>query len=380
MFHESLEKPRVQPTIAWTHAHQSFLQIAAEQGLIGLASLLVFFAATARACLRGLRGTLTMESKFLLCGLGGSLAAFAAHSLVDSGWYASVITMNVLVVGALIMSIAGRSEEPANATLSSEIGSSRSPAKFVDVVTAAGLIVTTAYAARAMSAEQHYLAAGRLREAGALLSMLEEAKTAALTDASGGEYHLRYGHALRETYRRGDVKLEAVLAEYSAAERLMPAASGPPLMQGLVLKRAREYRLAREALERAVRNEPNSPSALLALAETLNAVDDRTGARRSLLRIVNLNEGVWGRYPALAQFVDINVARAYARLGDMARDDGDHDAAKLWWRKARQVVERGLAMDGYWSQLRAAGVEVSEAPREEWDALNEELEKEPSSP
>jgi len=71
----------------YTHAENSYLQVAAEMGLPGLALALVAVLACSYWCLAGLRLAESREMVAALAALTGSLAANAAHAFVDFIWY-----------------------------------------------------------------------------------------------------------------------------------------------------------------------------------------------------------------------------------------------------------------------------------------------------
>ncbi|NOX53117.1 MAG: O-antigen ligase family protein [Planctomycetes bacterium] len=71
----------------YTHAENSYLQIAAEMGLPGLALALMAVLLCSYWCLAGLRLADSREIAAPLAAVTGSLAASAAHAFVDFIWY-----------------------------------------------------------------------------------------------------------------------------------------------------------------------------------------------------------------------------------------------------------------------------------------------------
>ena len=68
------------------YAHNCYLQMAAETGLVGLAAFLVLLGLLFRRCLSGLR-RLSGDKRLMLCGLSAGLLAFAVHAGVDTNFY-----------------------------------------------------------------------------------------------------------------------------------------------------------------------------------------------------------------------------------------------------------------------------------------------------
>ena len=66
-------------------AHQSYLQVAAETGVFGLVGLLLALLGAALAVLRAPRSS--GAERWLAAGLGGGIAAAAAHNMIDYSWF-----------------------------------------------------------------------------------------------------------------------------------------------------------------------------------------------------------------------------------------------------------------------------------------------------
>jgi putative inorganic carbon (HCO3(-)) transporter len=68
------------------YAHNCYLQVAAETGLIGLSAFLGLLGAVFWRVLAGVREA-TPEQRLLLLGLGAGLLAFATQSALDTNFY-----------------------------------------------------------------------------------------------------------------------------------------------------------------------------------------------------------------------------------------------------------------------------------------------------
>ena len=69
------------------YAHNCYLQMAAETGLIGLSAFLLCLAALARRWIAGVRALAAPQRTWLL-GLSAGLAAFLVQAAIDTNFYA----------------------------------------------------------------------------------------------------------------------------------------------------------------------------------------------------------------------------------------------------------------------------------------------------
>lgn len=70
------------------YAHNCYLQVWAETGLLGLGTLLWLFSKMGSAWIAGLRNVQQIPHRWLLLGMVAALAAFATQSAVDTNFYA----------------------------------------------------------------------------------------------------------------------------------------------------------------------------------------------------------------------------------------------------------------------------------------------------
>ncbi len=97
------------PRITYTHAESSYLQVALETGVAGLALALGGVALCARWCLAGLRRARSQRLLVCVGAIAASLAACALHAAVDFVWYVP----GCMTVVVLLAACAWRSRQLA---------------------------------------------------------------------------------------------------------------------------------------------------------------------------------------------------------------------------------------------------------------------------
>ena len=86
--------------LEYTHAENCYLQIAVETGVAGLALTLLGIALCAAWCVRAVRPTVPTRLRVCAAAIAGSLAASAAHAVVDFIWYVPACTAIVALLAA----------------------------------------------------------------------------------------------------------------------------------------------------------------------------------------------------------------------------------------------------------------------------------------
>lgn len=84
----------------YTHAENSYLQVASETGLIGLALALIAVGICLAWCLRGIRNSTSKSTTIALAAVLGSLAAHFVHAFFDFLWYIPGCMVIVVVLAA----------------------------------------------------------------------------------------------------------------------------------------------------------------------------------------------------------------------------------------------------------------------------------------
>nr|WP_246385707.1 O-antigen ligase family protein [Armatimonas rosea] len=246
------------------HAHQSYLQLAAESGIPALLGALATVLLTILAALRGARERLLTGAL-----LGGVIAALL-RGFFDSEWS---ILGNALPFWTVLGLIIAQAPLPATKAQTGEEGQ-RSKARG-DGAQRAGIRVPAALGllfALLNQASIYPPTPGPLAAAGKLAEAAELEPTP--------RWHFRM----------------ARIAE----------------QQGDLAKAVAEFERARQA-------DPNDLSTLRALAETKEKAGDNEGAKTTWQQLIAVSEGPAGKYRAISEITELAPAYAYAALGDWGK-------------------------------------------------------------
>lgn len=86
--------------VEFTHAENSYLQIASECGLLGLGLALLGVACCAKWCVRTIRSKADVRIRVLSAAVSASLAANVVHAVVDFSWYIPGLMVVTLLLAA----------------------------------------------------------------------------------------------------------------------------------------------------------------------------------------------------------------------------------------------------------------------------------------
>lgn len=325
------------------HAHQVWLQIAAENGIV--ASLLLLGACVA-ATARGWRA-LKHTNWPLAAGALAAMWAFIAHGFTDYGWGTTSIALLFLLTLASIQSANADTTTSTQDTIEAPQSGLRWPWLCLTLLVA----LSAWWMQRVVSAADSFSRANAMWSSGSPTMALQLARDATQQNPLSARWRTQLGSLLEGTNNDADEAL-------SQAVQLQPT-------QGQLWRRWAEYRVARpantsdkgpsteELFNRAVQLDRNSTSIRLARAQWLLSQNDPR-AWNDLQYIVRLRDEPYGRYPALADLVDLNFARASIALARRALQNGDKAAAQQLIERSRSEITKAREKEEYWRQINTA--------------------------
>ncbi len=355
-------------------AHQLWLQIAAENGVPALLLLLGACGAGIMAGWRALRS----ENWPIAAGGLGALVAFAAHGLTDAGWGMTSIVLLLLVALALLDAttaddksrIAERDAtlEPSTANPQSSIYRPSSIRWWWLGLTLLLAVVGWAHQ-RAVAGEEARRKAWDFAKAGAPRTALQQAREAIASDPLGVRMWLLLA-------RIQEANGENAEASYARATQLRPVGAQ-------AWRQWAEYRVRRTAqgssgiaspaplFDRAIALDLNDPGNRLARGQWRLQQGDARGWN-DYEHIARLADAPYGRYPAVLEIVDLDFARAFAKLAERALQRGDKKTARDFLARGLKEVARakGNYADSH-AKASAAGMEPPEDPAPIESVLNE---------
>lgn len=300
-------------------AHQSWLQIAAETGF---PAMLLLLGACGWAFVRGWKKLREKNSQdwLIVAGSLGALGAFFVHGLTDSGW-------GVVSVGVLLALVWASLDTDARESASIP-REARSAVRWPLLLLALPLALGSWLYQRAQNAED---LRGESRESmarGLATSAGEQALEATAADPLSARIWLNWAQTQRATGEKPAATMEKVLALQP-----MRALNSLDYAEYLIETQGDKNRI-RELLEKAVQLDPHDPKIRSVYSEWLLENGDSQGWEQ-LEKIVALADAPYGKYPATPEIVDLNFARAYAKLAARAVENRDD-------KNAKKLIERGL--------------------------------------
>ena len=328
------------------HAHQVWLQIAAENGIV--ASLLLLGACLV-ATAHGWRA-LQQANWSIAAGSLAALWAFVAHGFTDYGWGTTSIALLLLLTLALLQSCdAGITPSTRDAHDAPQFG-----LRWPWLLTTLLFALASWWCQRVVSAADYANRSNAMWRSGSPTMSLQFMRDAVASNPLSARWQLQLG-SLLEGSSAADAETDLAFRQ---ATLLQPT-------QGQLWRRWAEYRAQRaantsdkgpsteEIFNRAVQLDPNSTSVRLARAHWLLDKNDPR-AWNDLQYIVQLRDAPYGRYPALADLVNLDFARASIPLARRALQNGDKATTQKLLERSLSEVKEAREKEEYWRQINAA--------------------------
>ncbi|MCC6730000.1 MAG: O-antigen ligase family protein [Chthonomonadales bacterium] len=336
------------------HAHNSYLQLAAEAGMPAAALLGLGLLAVALAGVFALRAerrsdgpplpAAAVDRRLALVGLVSAVAAAGIHSLFDSDLYVPAIG---LTLGALCGAVMAASGPPAGAVSEAHAAPGRRFGRGAAFAAAVYLVaIAWIVAAGRMQAHQ---AEAAIR-AGDLEGAIRDYRSATSSDSANAEYHM----SLASLYAAAGRPAEA-RAEQREAVRLSP--SGKALYRmGKLLAEQGDHGGAITWYERARAADPHNLRTLLALADSLSALGRHEGALQVYRDMAALYRGPVGRIRAVPEIVEWEYSEAFLGLAEAELARGDRPGAEKDLREGIAILsEYWRTRDSEMAQVAPGG-------------------------
>jgi len=334
-----------------THAHQSYLQLAAESGLPALAA---FVAALAAIGWSGVRDMLFERRRsptdsglgndwwdelitpdawgLVKCSIAGALTASALRNLVDSDWYLLGISLPFWVMAGVMVGRGDAAEERSIAAWA------RWPAV---VVCGAGGVLSALFGSA--DAIAYYQAPRSVVRAFELSTMLSP-----------------WNPDLRQEYGR---YLSLVLDRHDSAAKhleiaigLAPTDAASYRLLGEINLRRNLPREAVSNLKRALDLAPNSTRAYLDLARAYNMLGDEPNVVRTYRRLLTIETSPYETVKGVPELVDISFAEAHVYLGYFAMRQKERRVAAKHFGAAVERLKRWQAGKQMLAVARISGM------------------------
>ncbi|NUQ70728.1 MAG: O-antigen ligase family protein [Chthonomonadales bacterium] len=347
------------------HAHNGYLQIAAETGAPGLLLLLTIVVGAVSAGIRALRTPRREDwplgdERLIVAGLLSGFAAALAHNAFDSDLY---VPGNLVVLSAIMgLLIAVRQRSLRDVPLPKDHRDGRRSALagrgavgicgLALIVGCGGLL-----AARSWSA----IGLGALRDRDALRA-LDAFRLASSIDPYDPEPHL-----LAAQIHDSLSDPTAALTDLRNGVRAAPIGKTRYRL-GKYLAARGDTEEAVRALEQAREFDPHNLRTLLALASVYRSAGRTRDANGIYREMVQLHHSPVGRVRAMPEVVDWEYGIAYAALAEDALKSDTPDAALPLLRNASAILgELWRTRDDLLVRLRVSSESMREASsRYEW--------------
>ncbi len=308
---------------------QSWLQIAAESGVPALLFLLAAFGLAVRNGWRARR----QEGWALRAAAMGALAAMVVHGCVDAGWGATP----VIILLALSLGLLQVPDEPVEP---------RGNLNLVWIGATLLLALAGFGAQQAAQGQNAYDESQRLLQLGSREAALQQAQLAVDIAPGSSRLWANLGYLQSATGGDGDAALQRAIA-------LQPDRAASYLSLARVAQARERPDLYEKWMGLALEREPLSSYFLLSRARYRLEHKDGRGYD-DLEALMRLWDAPYGRYPALADQVNLDFARGVALLAPRLKQTGQS-------ARARKLVERSLTDVARAKELAARNRELAAA-------------------
>ncbi len=312
------------------NAHQSYLQIAAESGVIALAAFVLALLSVAYGALDGTirrmrEGTTNTQAtpdesidsasgitwkdlvpysgwRMISCAIFAALAGSAVRNLADSDWFLMGISLPFCVMMGLLVSQSGAASRDVAVRRPVRIGLSAMCVAMIVLAISFGL--------------GDVLAPDDFGPSRGFEQMLQGYRAASRVSPLNPKYHRELGKYL---FAAGDT--EGAIRQIDRAIALAPRDSGGYVVRAMIAAAVHEPAKAISFYQKALKYNPNSTSTLYRLALVKRDSGDMAGYESALTQLLRIEESDYEKIKGVPELVDTTFAYAHAYFGEknMAR-------------------------------------------------------------
>ncbi|MCL5104654.1 MAG: O-antigen ligase family protein [Armatimonadetes bacterium] len=353
-----------------TYAHQSYLQIAAESGLVaGIAFLLILLAVAARSAVGIASGdtsdrphksaeassahTLTWSDlipfsgwRILNCAIFGAVFGSIIRNAVDSDWYVIGISLPFWVLAGVLVSQSGATR--------GQIVQRRCMRTCLLVVCAVGILLSVSFGLGDLFAPGSFGA----MESGSPADATRAYARAASVSPLNPKYHRELAKYLKA---QGD--LEEAARQADTAIRLARTEDSNYYVRGMISLAAGEPQAAISSFRRALKLNPNSTRTLYQLGITYRDLGNKSEYESTLRSLLTVEQSNYEQVKGAPEMVDTIYARAHLYFADNYLAQKRYYAAADEFRSAIDRLENWRSHELYLEVARYSGMLSEEEER-----------------
>lgn len=304
------------------NAHQGYLQIAAESGLIALGAFLFALVCVAYGALDGIfRGVknapvqpdvsatgpgITWKElvpfsgwRMMNCAIFAALAGCAVRNLADSDWFVMGIALPFGVMMGMLMAQTGAAQREV-------VIEKRLMRGALIAICILMSLFAISFALGDLVAPEDTIQSSMSNA-----EMLRRYQLASIFSPLNAKYHREAAK-----YLAAEGKAQEALRELETAIRLAPTDASNYYTMGLVAQHMGRAEQAVEYYEKSLRYNPKSTGTLLKLAEARLMLGDERGAEDAFDRIIRLEESEYEKIKGVPELVDTNFVHAHVYFAD----------------------------------------------------------------
>lgn len=328
-------------------AHNGYLQVASESGILSLIALAVAFGALFLAGLKGLRRDDENEpalfsdggSALIACGLAAAIIGSLARNLMDSDLYNPGIGLTFWAFAGLIAS-----RMPSRKTISlpsvAKIG-----------ITALAAVMSVLFY-MFMLGDMHSSSAETAIFNGDAIFAMDEYRAATKVDPLLGEHWLHLGQLEVATSQGDESQWVQGTNHIRKAAHLEPTRARNYIVLGRILSDHSDKRGAVDAFRKALDADPHATPAMLAVAQLLSGTD----AEAMYKRLLDEEKSPTEQLKGVPELVNPDFAWAHYYFGKKSLSEGHWSDAAEHFSEAVGRLEKRKSYGKFLAAAKEAGM------------------------